>query len=106
MSKINTPQFFVDIIEGDKQINYNLTKPNDEDFIKKAEKIEWVIWGEDGRVKEIRPEIEIESSLILDSHFGAFFTWQTTPILEVVEKTDEYIIFKTENSLYKLEKIK
>jgi hypothetical protein len=104
MDKINSPRFLVDIIQDSRQLSYKLTKPNDEDFIKKAEKIAWVTW-ENERVKEIKPEIEIGTSLILDPQFGAMFTWQTTPVTEVVEKTDEYIIFRTNNSLYKLEKI-
>lgn len=105
MSKIKIPKFLVDILEDDRIINYKLTKPADEDFIKKAEKIAWVTWNEDGKVRDVLPEIEVGTSLILDFHLGKMFTWQTTGVTEVLEKTDDYILFKTENSLYKIEKL-
>ena len=105
MSKIKRDVYFVDIIQDDRKINYNLTKPADEDFLKTAEKIAWVTWNEDGKVRDVLPEIEVGTSLILDFHWGQLFTWQTTPVTEIVEKTDKYIIFKTENSLYKIEKL-
>jgi hypothetical protein len=40
------------------------------------------------------------------SPFNAFFTWQTTDITEIVEERDEYIKFKTKNSVYELIRIK
>jgi len=44
-------------------------------------------------------------SLIM-SPFNQFFTWQTTPITEIVEEQDDYIKFKTQNSVYRLIKLK
>ena len=105
MSKIKRDVYFVDILEDDRIINYKLTKPADEDFLKTAEKIAWIKFKEDGTFKETIPEIEIGSSLILDSQYGALFTWLTTEVTEIVKKKDNHIIFKTKNSLYKLEKI-
>jgi len=34
------------------------------------------------------------------------FTWQTTVVTEIIEQRDNYIKFKTENSVYELFKIK
>ena len=33
------------------------------------------------------------------------FTWLTTPIIEIIQQKDDYIKFKTENSVYELFKI-
>ena len=105
MSKIKRDLYFVDIIQDDRKINYNLTKPNDPSFIKTAEKIKWIEFNENGTFKEAFDGPDFGRSLVLDPQFGALFTWQTTGITQIVEKTDNHIIFKTENSLYKLEKL-
>jgi hypothetical protein len=39
------------------------------------------------------------------SPFNDYFTWQTTPIIEIVEQRNDYIKFKTKNSSYELFKI-
>jgi hypothetical protein len=36
------------------------------------------------------------------SPFNAFFTWQTTPVTEIVEQKEGYVKFKTANSNYEL----
>ena len=46
-------------------------------------------------------EPAIGRSLIL-SPFSAEFTWQTTSITEIIEHTDKYTHFKTQNSEYEL----
>jgi hypothetical protein len=102
MSKIERPVLFVDLIKED--VNYKLTKPNDPSFLKTGEKAKWVRWNEDGTFKEWAPDIEIDASLVLNPHFGAVFTWMTTGATEVIEQNDNEIVFKTKNSLYKLEK--
>jgi hypothetical protein len=42
---------------------------------------------------------------LLMSPFNDFFTWQTTPITEIIEQRDGYIKFKTSNSIYELYKL-
>jgi len=39
------------------------------------------------------------------SPFNDFYTWQTTVITEIVEQKEDYIKFKTNNSVYELFKI-
>lgn len=102
MSKIERPVLFVDLIKED--VNYKLTKPNDPSFLKTGEKAKWVRWNEDGTFKEWAPDIEVDASLVLNPHFGAVFTWMTTGVLEIVEQNENEVVFKTKNSLYKLEK--
>jgi hypothetical protein len=41
----------------------------------------------------------------LMSPFSPSFTWQTTPITEIVDIIDDIIVFKTSNSTYTLIKI-
>ena len=62
-------------------------------------------WDEDGTFKEKHDTFAIGRSLLM-SPFNQFFTWQTTPITEIVEEQDDYIKFKTKNSNYELWKLK
>jgi hypothetical protein len=39
------------------------------------------------------------------SPFNMFFTWQCTSLTEIVEQTENYIKFKTLNSVYELWKL-
>lgn len=39
---------------------------------------------------------------VLMSPFNIFFTWQTTPITEIIEEKTNYLHFKTKNSEYEL----
>jgi hypothetical protein len=103
MSKIERPVLFVDLIKED--VNYKLTKPNDPSFLKTGEKVKWLEFNENGTFKEAFDEPAVDRSLIINHHFGAMFTWQTTPVTEIVEQNDNEIVFKTKNSNYKLEKL-
>ena len=61
--------------------------------------------NENGTFKAKHDKPAVDRSLIM-SPFNQFFTWQTTPITEIVEEKDDYIKFKTQNSNYKLWKLK
>jgi hypothetical protein len=39
------------------------------------------------------------------SPFNDYFTWQTTTFTEILEQTNEYVKFKTNNSIYTLSKL-
>ena len=71
---------------------------------KESEKIMWIEFNEDGRFKEKFDKIEVGRSLLM-SPFNQFFTWQTTPVTEIVEQKEGYIKFKTQNSNYELFKL-
>jgi hypothetical protein len=64
----------------------------------------WVEWNEEGRFKARHPLPEVGLSLIM-SPFNQFITWQTTPITEVLEEKENYLKFKTKNSVYELWKL-
>ena len=68
---------------------------------------EEAINNEDGSFKEKHDTFAIGRSLLM-SPFSQFFTWQTTPITEIVgaEADLSYLKFKTENSCYTLTKNK
>ena len=83
--------------------NHRLIRDRD-GLTKESEKIMWVEWNEEGRFKEKFDEIEVGRSLIM-SPFNQFYTWQTTPITEIIEQREDYIKFKTQNSNYELFKL-
>jgi hypothetical protein len=69
---------------------------------KSSNAIIWIEFNDDGRFKEKYDEPNINRSLLM-SPFNDFFTWQTTPITEIIEIEDgKYIRFKTKNSEYEL----
>ena len=84
--------------------NWKLVRERD-GLIKHSVDVLWIEWNEDGTFKEKHDTFAIGRSLLM-SPFNQFFTWQTTPITEIVEKQDNYIKFNTQNSSYELWKIK
>lgn len=78
--------------------NYRLVRERDK-LVKEASKVMWIEWNEDGSFKSKHEDIAIGRSLLV-------FTWQTTVVTEIIEQKDNYIKFKTENSVYELFKIK
>ena len=74
-------------------------------LIKKSSAIMWIEWGDNERVKATHHKPLIGRSLIM-SPFNKFFTWQTTPLTEIIEEEIDYIRFKTKNSTYQLSRLK
>ena len=79
---------------------YKLVRERD-GLTKQSKDIKWLEFGEDRRYKADYPEVAVGRSLIM-SPFNQFFTWQTTPVTEIVEQREDYIKFNTENSCYEL----
>lgn len=88
----------------EKEFNWKLIRERD-GLTKQSEKVLWLEWNEDGTFKKEWNSPAIGRSLLM-SPFNDFFTWQTTVITEIIEQTEEYIKFKTKNSIYELTKIK
>lgn len=82
-----------------KDYNYILTRLND-GLVKRGDIIKYVEWNEDGTSKELHDDIQIGRSLLLEPRMS--YTWLTTVITEIIEQKDDYVKFKTENSLYEL----
>jgi 3-phenylpropionate/cinnamic acid dioxygenase small subunit len=85
------------------QMNYKLVRERD-GLTKQSEKVKWIEFDGDGRFKDQHDEIGLNRSLVM-SPFNDFFTWQTTTVTEILEQTDDYVRFKTNNSVYELFKI-
>ena len=88
----------------ENEFNWNLIREGD-GLTKKSKDIKWLEFNEDGTYKEQFQKAEIGRSLMM-SPFNQFFTWQTTPITEIIqERIGGYVKFKTGNSTYELTKI-
>ena len=83
--------------------NWKLVRERD-GLTKHSVDVWWVEFKEDGTFKAKHNEPIIGMSLLM-SPFNQFFTWQTTPITEILEEKDGYIKFKTQNSDYELWKL-
>ena len=94
---------FKEMIYGDPKMNWKLVRERD-GLTKQSNDVIWFEWNEEGRFKSKHKEPAIGRSLIM-SPFNDFFTWQTTTITEIVEQTNSYIKFKTQNSNYELFKL-
>lgn len=87
----------------EKKFNWKLVRERD-GLSKQSEKVMWIEFNDDGRFKEKYDDIGVNRSLIM-SPFSEFFTWQTTTVTEILEQRDEYVKFKTTNSVYELFKL-
>ena len=88
----------------ENEFNWKLVRERD-GLTKQSKDIKWLEFNEDGTFKEQFQKAEIGRSLIM-SPFNDFFTWQTTPITEIIEeRIGGYVKFKTGNSTYELTKI-
>ena len=87
----------------ENNFNWKLVRERD-GITKQSERILWLEWNEDRSFKSKHDEPMVNRSLLM-SPFNHFFTWQTTPITEIIEQRDGYVKFKTSNSLYELYKL-
>jgi hypothetical protein len=87
----------------ENEFNWKLVRERD-GLVNQSKEIKWLEWNEEGRFKSEHSEPVIGRSLLM-SPFNHYFTWQTTPITEIVEQKEDYIKFKTRNSNYELWKL-
>ncbi len=83
--------------------NWRLIREND-GLTKESVGVTWVEWDEDSRGKAMHDNIAIGRSLLM-SPFRVAFTWQTTPVTEIIVNHDDCIKFNTKNSTYTLYKL-
>lgn len=84
----------------ENEFKYKLVRERD-GLTNQSKEIKWLEFDDNRRYKADYQEPAVGRSLIM-SPFNAFFSWQTTTITEIVEHTENYIKFKTENSTYEL----
>lgn len=87
-------------MEEKSNIKWELVREHD-GLTKQSEKVMWIEWDESGTFKQRHDKPDIGMSLLM-SPFNQFFTWQTTSITEIIEQREDYIKFKTKNSVYEL----
>jgi hypothetical protein len=88
----------------ENEFNWKLVREHD-GLTNQSKEVMWLEFNEEGRFKSKHDKPAVGRSLLM-SPFSQFFTWQTTPITEIVEDQDDYIKFKTKNSNYELWKLK
>lgn len=79
---------------------YKLVRGRDQ-LTKTSKDVLWLEFNEQGFYTQHFENIAVSRSLIM-SPFNSHFTWQTTPVTEIVEQREDYIKFRTENSSYEL----
>ena len=100
MSKLNQIKIPLDVF----MTEWKLVRERD-GLTKTSEKVTWIEWDEDGRFKAQHNTPMVGLSLLM-SPFNQFFTWQTTPITEILyAEEDGSIRFRTNNSVYTLTRI-
>ena len=87
----------------ENEFNWKLVREQD-GLTKQSKGIMWLEWNDEGRFKSKHDEPAVGRSLMM-SPFTFSFTWQTTEITEIVEQRDDYLKFKTRNSIYELFKL-
>lgn len=97
---LHLDEMFEQVFGKEEEHKYKLVRERD-GLTKTSKEIKWLEFNEDGTYKGVDDEIAVNRSLIM-SPFNDFFTWQTTSVTEIVEQRDDYIKFRTENSLYEL----
>ena len=97
---LHLDELFATVLGNPEEHRYKLVRERD-GLTKTSKDIKWLEFGEDGRYKADFQETAVGRSLIM-SPFNQFFTWQTTPVTEIVEQREYYIKFNTENSSYEL----
>lgn len=102
MNKIKQNTILLD--NDNRDLNkYKLVRKRD-NLTKYSQSILWIKYKKNGYFKSKHKIIKVGRSLLM-SPFNIFYTWQTTPVTEIIEKKKDYIKFKTENSVYELYKL-
>jgi hypothetical protein len=68
---------------------------------KTSNEIKWLEFETDGRFKSSHPEPKVNRALMM-GFSGLTYIWMTTLITEIIESKEDYVKFKTENSVYEL----
>jgi hypothetical protein len=84
----------------ENEFNWKLVREHD-GLTKQSKEIIWLEFNDEGRFKSKHDEPAVGRSLMM-SPFTFSFTWQTTPITEILEQREDYIKFTTLNSIYEL----
>jgi hypothetical protein len=87
----------------ENEFDWKLVRERD-GLVNQSKEILWIEFDEKGNFKEKYDEPAIGRGLLM-SPFNVYFTWQTTTITEIYEQKENYLKFKTGNSVYELFKL-
>lgn len=90
----------MEIIEDNSPKKYKLVREHD-GLINAGNKILWINWNKNGTFKKAYDKPKLNRSLILDPYLMSY-TWMTTVVTEIIEQREDYIKFRTSNSIYEL----
>ena len=82
---------------------YKLLRERD-NLLSFGDKVGWIEWKPDGTFGKLHDKPAIGLSCILNPH-RISFAWLTTSITEILEQREDYIKFRTRNSIYELFKL-
>jgi hypothetical protein len=88
----------------ENEFNWKLVRERD-GLTNQSKEVMWVEWNGENKFKARYDKPAIGYSLIM-SPFNQFFTWQTSPVTEILGEREDYIKFNTLNSTYELWKLK
>jgi hypothetical protein len=97
---LDLDEMFKNIFGKELEPKYKLVRERD-GLTKTSVAVKWLEFDENGRYKADFENIAVGRSLLM-SPFGPSFTWQTTSVTEILNETENYIRFATENSIYEL----
>ena len=86
--------------EDEDSLKYKLVREHDSLTIA-GNRILWIDWESDGTFHSSHHEPKLDRSLIVDPHHMSY-TWMTTVVTEIIEQREDYIKFRTSNSVYEL----
>lgn len=92
----------INLLQGNSNASakYKLVRERDS-LTKYGREIGWIEWSDDSKFKKLHDKPRIGLSCMLDPHRMSF-SWCTTTVTEIIEKRENYIKFKTQNSIYEL----
>jgi hypothetical protein len=83
---------------------WKLVRESD-DLTNYSDTVVWLEFNSDGIFKKEHLIIEVGFCLLMSTQIKLAL-WQTTTVTEIIENTEDYIKFKTTNSIYELFKMK
>ena len=79
-----------------------LTKVSNPKFKSIADILKWVERFEDGKIKKLHDDNPQIGFTLIMAPYIPNATYQTQPITQIIENTNVFVHFKTQNSEYKL----
>jgi hypothetical protein len=83
----------------DEKFAYKLVRSDG--LKKRGDHLKFIEWNDDSTFKQTHDEPAVGRSIVLDGN-KLNYTWMTTVIEEIFHVSENYVKFKTKNSIYEL----